>query len=276
MDMVERYRRAKSPVRPFVRRHWQHPVLAGVARTARRVIALYENETHDLNVNGEAEVMRRLVPLGMRRVIDAGCFEGSWTSLVRGLYPECTVHCFEPSPAVADALDVRFADDDRVIVNHCALSDAAGEATLHIDLLQPSMTSLVPSDATTRATTVRTLTGDEYLEEVGWDRLDFLKVDAEGHDFHILRGFRGALTDGRIQALQFEYNRWNVRSRVLLADFYELLEPLGYRIGKVHPDGVDFRRYDIALENWIGPACVAVHRDHPAIVAALSVPRRER
>lgn len=271
MSLVDRYRRAKAPVRPFVRRHWRNPLFAGTASLARRYLAIYENGTHDLLVNGEAEVVRRLAPGTLRVAIDVGGFEGEWTALVRREQPGCAVHTFEPSPTVAELLAQRFAGDDLVIVNRCALGHESGEATLHVDRAAPSKTSLVPSLADTRPVAVRVARGDDYLAEQGIEHVGFLKIDAEGHDLRVLEGFSDTLRAARITALQFEYNVWNVTSRALLADFYDLLEPLGYRIGKVHPDGVDYRPYDLALENWVGPACVAVHRDHPDVLAATSV-----
>lgn len=272
MTWVDRYRRLKSPVRPFVRRHWRHPILAGGARLARRYLAVYENTTHDLQVNGEAEVIRRLAPFRPRVVMDVGAFEGNWTRTVLETLPDTAVHAVEPSPEVADALTRRVSGSRRVSVHRCALSDHNGRATLHVHREDASLTSLVPSDpAVTTPMTVPVRRGDDLLAELGVDRLDMVKVDAEGHDLAVLRGFERTLATAAVTVVQFEYNTWNIRSRSLLFDFYELLEPCGYRLGKVHPDGVDFRNYDTAMENWVGPACVAVHRDHPEVIAALSV-----
>jgi FkbM family methyltransferase len=267
---VDTYRRMKSPVRPFVRRHWRHPVVAGSARTARRWLAVYDNNDHDLQVNGEAEVVRRLAHFGVRQVVDVGGFEGDWTALVRAELPDAEVDCFEASPGMVEELQQRFTDDPRVRVHGVALGPEAGESTLYVHQGHASLTSLVPSDPElTRPVQVRVECGDHHLERAGIDRLDLLKVDAEGYDLEVLRGFGHSLAAGRIRVVQFEYNTWNIRSRSLLADFYELLEPHGYLVGKVHPDGVDLRPYGFELENWVGPACIAVHGSEPELVQAL-------
>lgn len=270
MGWVDTYRRMKSPVRPFVRRHWRHPVVAGSARTARRWLAIYDNNDHDLLVNGEAEVVRRLAPFEVRHVVDVGGFEGDWTALVRAELPDALVDCFEASPGMVGGLQQRFAADPQVTVHGVALGPDAGESTLYVHVGHASLTSLVPSDPElTRPVQILVERGDTHLERNGIERLDLLKVDAEGYDLQVLRGFGRAIAEARIRIVQFEYNSWNIRSRTLLADFYELLEPHGYLIGKVHPDGVDLRPYGFELENWIGPACVAVHSSEPALVDAL-------
>lgn len=274
MTWVDRYRGLKAPVRPFVRRHWRNPLLATSADVARRYLAIYENNDHNLRRNGEQQVIQRLRPFSPIVAMDVGAFEGTWTDLALDALPDISIHAFEPSPAVARHLADRIAEEKRVTLHRMALSDADGEATLFVNRLDGSMTSLVPSDPkTTIPVAVATCRGDTILEELGIDHLDILKIDAEGHDLRVLHGFEQALSDGRVTVAQFEYNTWNIKSRTLLADFYELLVPLGYRIGKVHPDGVDFADYDETLENWIGPACVAVNMDHADVLDALDIHR---
>lgn len=247
-------------------------MLRGVANTARRVLAIYENETYNFEVNGEAEVIERLRPFDLRVAIDVGVYEGEWTRAVRASHPAADVHCFEASPAVAATLRELFADDPKVTVNHLALGPAEEMVTLHVDSLNPSLTSVVASDSTsTTPVDVPMRRGDDYLREHGIEHVDLLKIDTEGFDLNVLRGFSTALESARVTVVQFEYNKWAIRSRALLVDYYQLLEPLGYRLGKVHPDGVDFRDYDPSLENWIGPACVAVHESRPEIIRALGL-----
>lgn len=275
MTWVDTYRSLKAPVRPFVRGHWQNPVLAGAARMARRYLAIYENNDHDLRRNGEQEIVSRLRPFAPLVALDVGAYEGVWTDLVLRSLPDVVVYAFEPSPDVADALIDGVGMDERVRLHRFALSDSDGEATLYVHRAHGSLSSLVPSDPKwTIPVTVTTRRGDTVLHDLGIDSVDLLKIDAEGHDLRVLKGFARYLGEARIAVIQFEYNTWNIRSRAMLVDFYELLGPLGYRIGKVHPDGVAFADYDEVQENWIGPACVAVHRDHPRVLDALEARAR--
>jgi hypothetical protein len=56
----------------------------------------------------------------------------------------------------------------------------------------------------------------------------------------------------RISVAQFEYNHRWVYARFFLRDAFDLLEPLGYRLGKLTPVGVEFYpRWDADLETFV-------------------------
>ncbi len=101
-------------------------------------------------------------------------------------------------------------------------------------------------------------TGDIALDELSLPGVDLLKIDVEGAEMAVLRGFGGALERRAIRAIQFEYGYAAVFSHALLVDFYRLLEPLGYVIGRLSSDGVAFAPYRLEDENFFGPNFVAV------------------
>jgi hypothetical protein len=113
-------------------------------------------------------------------------------------------------------------------------------------------------------------TGDSYLQENGLSRVDVLKIDTEGAEPLVLRGFSQALAEKRIGLIQFEYGRVNVLTRFLLADIYEMLEPLDFDIGKLYPNYVDFRPYSPMLETFLGPNYIAVHQKHSGLRSRLA------
>ena len=59
----------------------------------------------------------------------------------------------------------------------------------------------------------------------------------------------------------------------LLIDFYEHLVPLGYQVGKLHRDHVEFRPYRFNDENFFGPNYVAVHSSRADVIGHLSEPQ---
>jgi hypothetical protein len=111
--------------------------------------------------------------------------------------------------------------------------------------------------------------GDKFFEE-RLQHIDLLKIDTEGADFRVLRGFEGALTRGAISVVQFEYGYACILARALLIDFYDYLESKGYIVGKLHSKRVDFRPYRLKDENFFGPNFVAVHRGHGDMIARLA------
>ena len=67
--------------------------------------------------------------------------------------------------------------------------------------------------------------------------------------------------------MQFEYGSTYVPAGATLREVYGLLGDAGYRIGRLHPDHVDFQAYALELEHYRMGNYIAV-RD-PDLVAVL-------
>ena len=99
--------------------------------------------------------------------------------------------------------------------------------------------------------------GDSYLKRYDLNKIDFLKLDVEGMEIQVLKGFSEAISKGAIRFIQFEYGRLTISARKLLKDFYEILAP-NYFIGKIYPNFVNFKDYEWSDEDFIGPNFLAV------------------
>jgi hypothetical protein len=92
-----------------------------------------------------------------------------------------------------------------------------------------------------------------------------LKLDVEGAEHLVLQGLDEALSERRIRFVQFEYGRVNILTRFLLRDFYTLFATHGYVVGKIFPDHVDIRDYDLNDEDFLGPNYLACRGDDPIL-----------
>jgi hypothetical protein len=98
---------------------------------------------------------------------------------------------------------------------------------------------------------------DAVASELGLDKVDFLKIDAEGHDFAVLTG-AGTLLD-QISAVQFEFSDANIAARTFLHDFYGLLHD--FDLFRVARDGlVPLGPYRPTLEVFVGSNYLALRR----------------
>ena len=62
----------------------------------------------------------------------------------------------------------------------------------------------------------------------------------------------------------------HISSRKLLADFFALLEPLGFKIGRVYPKSVAFKDYEPARDEQFRMGnYIAVHESQTQILNAL-------
>ena len=59
----------------------------------------------------------------------------------------------------------------------------------------------------------------EKIDDLKLERLNLLKIDAEGNEYKILLGAKQALQANIIDVIQFEFNEMNVISRVFMKDF---------------------------------------------------------
>jgi hypothetical protein len=109
---------------------------------------------------------------------------------------------------------------------------------------------------------VTSTTVDGFMEERGLDRIDFLKLDIEGHELQALRGAQGALEKGTIRALSFEFGGCNIDSHSYLRDFWHLLSP-GYDLFIVNPLTTTYSiaGYDEWWECFLTTNFVAVRKE---------------
>lgn len=112
--------------------------------------------------------------------------------------------------------------------------------------------------------------GESYCRTRNIESIDLLKIDTEGHEFKVVKGFENMIAEGRVGIIQFEYGYANVLTKDLLIDFYRMLIPLGYTLGLQTPKGVYFKDYILTDENFQGPNYVAVSPLKPEYVALLS------
>lgn len=76
--------------------------------------------------------MLPLVQDEVRTFVDVGAFVGHYTYLALKRYPFVHVIAFEPTPASADELERNHGSSWRVTLHRAAVSDQAGEGSLHM------------------------------------------------------------------------------------------------------------------------------------------------
>jgi FkbM family methyltransferase len=258
-------------IRPLIASHRTNPVIRRIARGCRRFLDQYENFDYDPRSNGEAAVLGRLAGCGLQCLFDVGANRGEWALLAHRLHPRASIHCFEIHPTTADVLRARTAHVAAIFVNGVGLSSQPDDVPLHCYGEHDALTTMIgyPHGMSETMGSGRVTTGDLYVEQHGIEQIDFLKLDVEGAEPMVLGGFDKTIGRGRVGVIQFEYGRVSLVTRFLLGDFYALLTARGYRIGKLYPTYVDFKPYELADEDFIGPNYIAVHRSRPDMQAAL-------
>jgi FkbM family methyltransferase len=203
--------------------------------------------------------------LSFKYIIDVGANVGDWSILAGGLHPNARIYSFEIAQPTFHVLSERIRQNERITALNLGLSDQAGLITIqYIPQHSGASTGLGVefeydgNNLKTEKLEARVTTGDLFLQDSGIREVDFLKVDVEGMEGHVLRGFTEALRLQRIKVIQFEYGLWNIVSKFLLRDYHHFFKDFGYMVGKLYPRYVDFSPYMFNRENLIGSNYVAI------------------
>jgi FkbM family methyltransferase len=197
-----------------------------------------------IETNGELMVQRVVLQRSERAVIfDVGANQGEWTlALMKADGASNTrVFAFELSSKTAEILRNKVSAFSNVTVVPSGLSDHEGQAQMEVAGEGAGTNSLHAShDSAGKQETVQLTTVDAFCSRENIRRIDLLKIDAEGHDMFIMEGARTLLQQKKIQVVQFEYNwRW-LKPRRTLLQVFEFFQPLGYVIGKITPNAIEF------------------------------------
>lgn len=79
-----------------------------------------------------------------------------------------------------------------------------------------------------------------------------------------------------IDLVQFEYGEINLKTRDFLEDYYKFFTTRGFVVGKLYPEGVMFKDYDLADEDFLGPNYIACRAERADMIAALRFPAMAR
>jgi FkbM family methyltransferase len=152
---------------------------------------------------------------------DVGANHGDWTAelLSRAGLRIKMIYLFEPSPVNQELLKKRFAGDERVTIVTAAVSDKKGSAQLFSDIPGSGQASLYKRKLDyanivfTESLDVSTITLDDFIMQHAIAKIDYIKMDIEGHELSALRGAAHALASGVIKATSFEFGGCNIDSR---------------------------------------------------------------
>jgi len=239
------------------------------------MLAEYNTEyaTWEFLLHGEYQMMQKLAHVPLPMIFDVGCNIGEWTRMARSFQPASQIHMFEIMPATFQKLLRNNVLDPTTYPNSFGLSNDIKQIPVKYvpNNDRVSTTVLEQEHHDSMIKNAYVVTGDSYCQNqpATIEYIDFLKIDSEGHEYEVLQGFMGMLSQQRIGCIQFEYGNLNILTKHLLIDFSKMLVPLGYVLGKITPARVNFKDYHLLDEDFRGPDYMAVHISRTDIIDAL-------
>ena len=135
----------------------------------------------------EIKFVRNFIKPGMN-VIDIGANYGVYTlTIAKMIGKSGKLWAFEPTDTTAFCLRKSIAENklDNIELIQAGLSDKIGEATFFTSP-NSELNSLTQDAGGGESETISLLTLDHCMKKFEWDRIDFIKLDAEGEDCNIL------------------------------------------------------------------------------------------
>ena len=188
-------------------------------------------------------VLRSLLGLREGAFVDVGAHVGQTLVKLLVIGDRRPYLGIEPKLRAAAYVEALLAangrEGDSVIA--AAAGDSAGTALLAVAGDLDDSASLVAAEAAGRAgpgvRPVAVVRGDDALAVAGFDRLGLLKVDAEGAELEVLRGFATAIERDRPPILCEILPFRSDRDRRRATELTELLGGLGYAMLLCDPAG---------------------------------------
>jgi FkbM family methyltransferase len=188
-------------------------------------------------------------------VFDVGANVGDYSLHIRHHIPSAFIYAFEPSELVYRQLTQNLSarGDVKAKSYNIGFSDAEKDVELYSYAIEGREISLLASldrrlptqvleTRVSSSERIQTKTIDGFCATNAIDRIDFLKLDVEGHELAILRGASQFLASGAITMIQFEFGPANIYSRTYFYDFWSLLSE-DYDLYRIIPRGIVPIRY---------------------------------
>ena len=205
----------------------------------RKLGKLGGGESIKLEVETVSQFMDRIDHPTPFVVFDVGANIGDYSLELIWSFPNIQIVAFEPSSEAFGKLAIRFQDNPNMTLVNCALGTMDGEANLYFDKAGSGLASLSQRNLDHLAVTfkkseiINMTTGHTWVESNA-QFPTFMKIDVEGHELDVLRGFGKHLDP--IKIIQFEFGGCNIDSRTYFKDFWVFLNPK-FDIYRITPNG---------------------------------------
>lgn len=217
------------------------------AITQKRLgILQYKNN----QVSGEHYFITKVLPALLKGtespiLFDVGLNEGAYSRQLTQVFPDASLYGFEPVATTLARARTNLAEMGHTKLENMAVSEANGEIEIydysesqgsgHASIYEGVLTEQHGADQVT-SQTVKCVTLNQYAKDHDICRIDFVKIDTEGHELSALKGCKELLRSQRVKIVQFEFNEMNVISRCFLRDFYVVLD--GFSLYRLREDGL--------------------------------------
>jgi FkbM family methyltransferase len=213
-----------------------------------------------VGINLYDEFRIRLPKLEMRTIFDVGANDGQTAIKLVGLYPNASIHSFEPNPDCCQTLKRAFGD--KIAVHQSAVGSRNGEIGFDRSIGHSTLFS-VNDNVTSEIVPITTI--DQFCADNSIETIDFLKIDTEGHDLEVIKGASRILAEQKIGIVQAEVsmsarNSFQIQFPVIHAE----IERHGYALFGIYEQIPDWQTNEPFVRNantvYVSPVVMAQNK----------------
>ena len=177
-------------------------------------------------------------------IFDVGANVGDYSKKVAEIFVEnTTIYSFEPSKKTFELFLNTTKNINNIFPNNLGISDNETKSILYSNNEGSGLASIynrkldhfdIKMDRTEEITLT---TIDNFCALNKIDKINFLKLDIEGHELSALIGAKNMINEGKIDVIQFEFGGCNIDSGTYFKDFYYLLSEK-YKLYRLLKHGV--------------------------------------
>jgi len=180
---------------------------------------------------------RYLAEFGFRTVLDIGANTGQFARRARRLFPDATIHSFEPLPDAFYALAEFSRKSRNVYAHRVALGEADGQAEMYRNEFSPSSsflpispihTTAFPGTGHTRPVHVPMTSLDAWARGYPLSRPLLIKMDVQGYEDKVLRGGMDTVSQAAVLIVEVSFQELYF-GQILFDELLLLTRRMGFR-----------------------------------------------
>jgi FkbM family methyltransferase len=235
-------------------------ILKSLYSLCNTFILTYENYNWNLHENGEGYLIKKISKVLNNKsiIFDVGAYEGEWTKYFLNYNNNFSFHLFEINNEKNKKYKNLGGGGEDIKINNFALGNHNNNnAIYYLPINTPDTSSLIENYHIKFEKKIKFLKkkckimkGDNYIKLNKLKKIDFLKIDTEGYELEVLKGFEKSLIHKKIKYIQFEFVReFYLRSKSTFYEIYYFLTKKNYKIYKIYPNKfIEVKNYSIDLE----------------------------
>ncbi|DAB29042.1 MAG TPA: hypothetical protein CFH84_11560 [Sulfurimonas sp. UBA12504] len=245
----------------------------------KKVINKIDNNMNvEIQTNGELNLIKVLSKLkDIKIVFDIGANVGNYSREVLKYIKNLEkIYLFDPVPENITICKKNIINN-AVVFTQAAVSNIDGTTKFfQVNILNSGHSSIYDMNTIGYLTNSQeiicdAITIDTFCKNNLIEKIDFLKLDIEGHELNALFGMQSILENKKIRFIQFEFGHASRASRTLFLDFINFFKKYDFDIYVIKPEAFEKVIYTPFFENKYDVAnFLACHSSEFALINNLS------